>query len=173
MLVLKDALSQGISVVVRIGGYNGLDDDGTVIHLFIHKMDRTSGQLDPEIRLFGLGIDPGKAGKDSRMDIYNFSWKGRGEGRCQDTHKPGQDHSFCSGRLYCSHKGGVKCLSGRILGVIHNLHGNIMCLGTFQPVGLGIAGDNHGNAGIQTPGINGSDNRFEIGTASGNQHGYG
>jgi hypothetical protein len=88
----EDALGEGVGVVSFADGDGALEDDSSVVEVFVDEMDGTAGDLDPVIEGLLLSVESGKCRKQRRMDVENAVGKGRDELRREEAHVAGKTH---------------------------------------------------------------------------------
>src|SRR5215831_15154788 len=71
VLLGEDPIGKRVLVVRIEDGYRGLQNDRPGIQIFIHKVDRTTGELHSVIERLPLRFESGKRWQKGRMNVQN------------------------------------------------------------------------------------------------------
>jgi hypothetical protein len=75
VLVFQDPFSQRILIISFLYRDTVLENYGATIKTFINEMHRATGYLDTVLHSLSLGMQPGEARQERRVNVHHFSGK--------------------------------------------------------------------------------------------------
>src|SRR5436305_14785230 len=101
MFLLENSCRQRMLVVVVEHRYDFLQDDRTVVKVFIYKMNSATGELDAVFKGLLLRCEAREGRQQRRMNLENAIRKGAHKLWREQPHVSGEANQFDAGSLEC------------------------------------------------------------------------
>jgi len=154
----------------RSNHHRFLQDDGAVIHLVIHQMDRDPGDLRAPPEGLANRVGAWEGGKEGRMDVEDPPGKAPHKPRGKDAHEAGQtDHADLPGVKQRDEASLKRRSMWKGLG-IDERRLDAGTTGSGEGAGFFAVGNDDSQMGLKYPPSNRVNDRLEIGALTGTQH---
>ncbi|MNN34263.1 hypothetical protein D3C81_1480630 [compost metagenome] len=169
VLAVEQALGQAFGRVGRQHVKCRLDHDRTMVEFRGNEVHGGAMQLDAGVQRLLVGVQPGEARQQRRVDIQQPARIAVDKTRRQDAHEAGQHHQV--GRMGIDGLGhrGVKRGAVGELAMVDHAGGNALLLRELQPGGIGPVRQHRCHAGRPATARAGPDDGFHVGATPGNQ----
>src|SRR5512137_2667376 len=169
VLLLQDALGQGLLRIRVVDGYNGLDDDGPCINAFVGEVYGTVGEFDAVVKGLLLSVCAGKRRQKGRVDVHDAHRESSQEKGRENPHETGEHHQLHVVGLQGVYKLPVVSLPVAGAAVLDHGAGDAVLSGPLEGEGPGVVAEDDPDPGRQGPLFDVVDNGLEVGAASRNE----